>query len=162
MQKKKNQWVNIFDDRMRELMKSNNKGEHRLLLIKICENEKLDVFEMVLYSDTRFCEFRYRTYNVMINMHKPMYLLYQQLASSDSEEAVDFQQKVLQFQNPIEIIKLLFLYEISHIITRTQKHCQDQDYLPPERKGKIGQLRHLTNVYIETSNLQVARVGGLV
>ena len=107
---------------MREIMTLNNKGEHRLVLIKICENEKLSFYEMVLYSDTRFCEYRYRTYNVMINMHKPMYLMYQQLASADSTDAVDFQQQVLQFQNPIEIIKLLFLYEISHIITRTEKY----------------------------------------
>ena len=33
-----------------------------------------------------------------------------------------------------------FLYEISQIITRTQKHCQDQESLPPERKVKIEQL----------------------
>ena len=48
--------------------------------------------------------------------------------------------KVLQLQNPSEIIKLIFLYEISHIVTRTQKQCQDQESLPPERKVKIEQL----------------------
>ena len=84
--REKNQWVNTFDDRMREIMKSSNKGEHRLKLIQMCVNEKLVYSEFIFYSDTRFGEYRYRTYNVMINMH---YL------SADSADACDFQKKVL-------------------------------------------------------------------
>ena len=106
--REKNPWVIIFDDRMKEIMRSNNKGEYRLKLIQICEKETLIYSEFVFYSDTRFGEYRYRTYSVMISMHKPLYLMYQQLASADSTNACDYQQKILQLQNPTEIIKLLF------------------------------------------------------
>ena len=92
----------------KEIMKSSNKGEHRLKLIQICVNEKLVYFEFIFYSDTRFGEYRYRTYNVMINMHKPLYLMYQQLASAHSADACDFQQKVLISKSPNYFFSMKF------------------------------------------------------
>jgi hypothetical protein len=89
------------------------------------------------FSETRFCEYRYRWMRVFIFMHQPLYLLYQKRASEDSNEAIDYQQSILDLQDPEQCLKLCFMYEVSQIVTRTEKHCQDQNYLPPDRKQKM-------------------------
>ena len=112
-------------------------GNVRNELIEICIELGIEHREFVSYQDTRFAEYRHRTYKVFIHMHLPLYRLSQKKASSDTPEALDSQERVLGFQNPEACLKLVFMYEISQLLTRTQKHCQDQNLLPPERKQKI-------------------------
>ena len=58
----------------------------------------------------------------------------------DNNEAVDYQEKLSTIQDPENLLKLIFMYELSHIVMRTQKQSQDQQSLPPDRKQKVEQL----------------------
>jgi hypothetical protein len=44
----KNMWVNISDDKMKEVMKANNTGNNRTELLKICKENDITFFEFVL------------------------------------------------------------------------------------------------------------------
>ena len=135
--RKANQWINKLDDLIKAIMKEMHEGEPRTCLIRICEENGIAFFEFVFYSDTRFTEYRFRTYKVIILMWLALYLYYQRLASSDTNEAVDFQEKLKWLQDPEVALKLCFMYDLSNIITRCEKQCQDQKLLPAERKQKV-------------------------
>lgn len=138
--RKVNTWINKADDVRKALMKDVKWGNTRNQLIEICENAGVVHREFVSFSDTRFAEYRHRTYKVFLEMHQALYQLYQQLASADTPEAPNHQERVLHFQNPETCLKLAFMYDLSQLLTRTQKHCQDQKLLPPERKQRIETL----------------------
>lgn len=135
--RKTNNWINKADDVRRMIVNEVKFGNARTQLQRICKEIEVPHREFVSFSDTRFAEYRLCTYKVFLDMHHPLYRLYQELASSDSPEAPDYQERVLNLQDPEKCLKFAFLYDISNILTRTQKHCQDQNSLPPERKQKI-------------------------
>ena len=64
----------------------------------------------------------------------------QEEASGDTNEAVEVQQWMQRIQDPEKVLDLLFMEQLSLLVTHSQQHCQENDHLPMTRKNEIQQL----------------------
>ena len=87
--------------------------------------------EFNLFSETRFMEYSYRTYDHFIRMY---HILIEKLKrdeetnkENDEEEVSDIQNLLAQLEL---VIDLLFMAELSHLITFCSKEFQRFDVLP--------------------------------
>ena len=112
----------------------------RAELQEICSSKGLDFLEVTLFSDTRFAQYAYRTYEKFRCMFKAYYTLVERIASSDTAAAVDAQAELKKYQSPQNILRLSFMEEIYQLVKVASKTVQNDGTLPFHPKKAIERL----------------------
>lgn len=66
-------WITNLGQDVTLFMKINKNFEERIAIQQKCRQLNIVFFELVLYSDTRFAQHRYRTYRVFLELYQVLY-----------------------------------------------------------------------------------------
>lgn len=124
-------WLIELDNVLQHIMKHFRFG-HNHTELKNISNELGKVFlEFNLFSETRFIEYAHRTYDHFLRMFP---VLFEKLKRDESavkqrveDEVQNLENSLLQIQL---VVDLLFMSELSHLLTITSKEFQRFDVLP--------------------------------
>ena len=96
-----------------------------------CEKLECPFYVFHLFSTTRFHEYVHRSIQNFDHMWLPMVMVLEQIASSDSPEAIEAQKGIKrQLQDPQFIIELLFVREVSKQFSILSHMFQEENKLP--------------------------------
>ena len=68
-----NGWIDNMDQQMKAFMTAYKEYNGRLLIIRTCQQLGIDFAEFIFYSDTRFAQYRKRTYRVFLHLYPVLY-----------------------------------------------------------------------------------------
>lgn len=66
-------WIDTLDKDIKEFMKENKDYGRRVAIQQKCEELNVKFYAFVLYSDTRFAQYRHRTYRVFLDLYRVLY-----------------------------------------------------------------------------------------
>lgn len=143
-------WLLELDNVLQHIMKKFRFGHNHTELQNIAKELNEKFLEFNLFSETRFIEYAHRTYDHFLRMYR---VLFEKLKrdednatkEKDEEESESIQNLLVQLEL---VVNLLFMADISHLITFCSKEFQRFDVLP----------FHAMNMYFELKqNLHLAR-----
>ena len=137
-------WLLELDNVLQSIMKKFRFGHNHSELKKIAKDRNQTFLEFQLFSDTRFMEYAHRTYDHFVKMYE---LLYEKLRKDENsaetekkeEESENLQNLLVQLQT---VVDLLFMVEISHLVTLCSKEFQRFDVLPFHAMTKYYKLKN--------------------
>ena len=104
-------------------------GHNNTQLHNIARENNEVFLEFNLFSETRFVEHSYRTYDHFVRM---FHLLYEKLKCD--EAARERSDKAIHLQNTLVVVEtvldLIFMRDLSHLLTYCSKELQRFDVLP--------------------------------
>ena len=110
-------------------MKISRYGHNHAELRKMCEEKKQVFLEFNLFSETRFVEYAHQTYDHFVRMYT---IVCEKLKRDEKNAAttkgatdVENLQKLL-----VQLEHLLFMMDLSHLLTFCSKELQRFDVLP--------------------------------
>ena len=129
--KKEQKWLQDFDSIVQKIMVFMRQDYKRTELKKVCTEKSLQYCELVLFSTTRFAQYMFRSYKSLRDMWLAIWYLLENISASDTKEAIEAQKGFKSdIQNPKFVIRLVFMEEISNIVTILSKQFQKRDVLP--------------------------------
>lgn len=139
-------WLLELDNVLQHIMKIFRFGHNHAHLRKICDERKCTFLEFNLFSETRFVEYSHRTYDHFVRMFPILCEKLKQdeksaTTSKEQSDADSIQNFLVQLEL---VIDLLFMTDLSHLLTFVSKEFQRFDVLPFHAMNMYWQLmRHL-------------------
>ena len=131
--KKQTSWLEELDTTLQSVMKKFTLGQHHTQLRDIAIESNETFLEFCLFSETRFMEYSHRTYDHFYRMYPILIVKIQRDVESgdipfDLEKDREYTEKLLA--QTTFIVSLLFMREMSHLMTRYSKSSQKFYVLP--------------------------------
>ena len=122
-------WLIQLDSLLQFIMSHFRYGHNHTQLHNIARENNEVFLEFNLFSETRFVEHSYRTYDHFVRM---FHLLYEKLKRDEAaRERID---KAIHLQNTLVVVEtvldLIFMRDLSHLLTYCSKEFQRFDVLP--------------------------------
>ena len=126
-------WLIELDNVLQHIMKIFRFGHNHTDLRKIAAEYHQVFLEFNLFSETRFVEYAYRTYDHFVRMYAILSekLNRDEQAALTEKEVADTTEKLQNMLVQIElVVDLLFMTDLSHLLTFTSKEFQRFDVFP--------------------------------
>ena len=133
--KVKTPWLRNFDSKLEAMMVEMKQDLNRNSLIQTATEMDLIYYELHLFSDTRFIQYAHRTYRNIREMWPVINRVLESQSASDTSKAIDVQKGHKVFlQDPISVLRLIFMEEVANILTVLSKEFQKCDDFPYHAK----------------------------
>ena len=140
----KTPWLQELDSVLQTIMTKFRLGKNHSDLRKIAKEKGESFLEFCIFSETRFIEYAHRTYNHFIRMFHILFeKIKQDEASSDSnKETQNLEELEKLLVQAKTVCDLLFMNEVSQLMTFCSKSFQKFDTLPFETMHAYEHLTH--------------------
>ena len=131
--KNQTKWLEEFDTSLQSIMKKFSLGKHHTQLRNTAIKMETSFLEFCLFSETRFIEYAHRTYDHFYKMYPVLITkIRSDVLSGDITDQLtsdrEFTENILAQAS--FVFHLIFIREISHLLTRFSKSSQKFDVLP--------------------------------
>lgn len=120
-------WLQDLINVLQHIMKIYRFGKHHSDLNKVAQEMGMSFLEFNLFSETRFVEHSHRTYDHFVRMYPVLFEKLKRDEEKNQDESIRIQNLLVQLQT---VLDLLFMKELSHLLTYTSKEFQRFDTLP--------------------------------
>ena len=147
-------WLIELDQVLQHIMKIYRFGHNHSDLKKISEEMKHTFLEFNLFSETRFVEYSHRTYDHFVRMYPVLCEKLKRdetmaVSSKEKAESDAIQNLLVQLEL---VVDLLFMMDLSHLLTFISKEFQRFDVLPFYAMKMYWELKHHLNVARDSFN----------
>ena len=125
-------WLQELDTTLQSIMKKFTMGKHHTQLQDICIEMNQTFLEFCLFSDTRFMEYSHRTYGHFFVTYILITKIRRDMESEDSTTDLvqDREYSEILLAQTTFVLNLVFMREVSHLMTIFSKSSQKFDVLP--------------------------------
>ena len=151
--KKGTKWLTDFDTTLQSIMKKFTLGMHHTDVRDIAKELGETFLEFCLFSDTRFIEYAHRTYDHFYLMYKVLTTKVRRDIEKDPGGENDRGHTETQMAQLYFVLDLIFMREISHLMTMFSTSVQTFDVLPFHSMNQFEKLKENLSVAMEKFKL---------